>query len=216
LNKNNEVRRSNQQQLLPIVHSSSVETEVYVSTNSVLTDTVVDNDNDNTYNLTREDYLEFCERIGLSNHLKQLFNTKQTKTNSKESNAIDAEKRSSTALSRTFHFIQESLQYVESWTDSNEKIATNLKPQDHSVEGVFVHVMNHFQFFLDKQLEHLSILQRAPATIKVVMQDYDEIFLNYFLMSDTAASILPETTVSCIIGVLPMLGTLTYCLFNLL
>jgi hypothetical protein len=191
-----EINQQQQQQQLATDDSLSDDLEADVPTDSITMPPVLVTDNDK-YILIKEEFLECCEKIGLFNHLRQVFNTKQSKTNTMESNALDAEKRSSTALNRAFHFIQESLLYIVS-SKAGEKSATNLKPKHHSVEGVFIHLMNHFQFFLGKQLEHLSMLQRAPHTIRVVIYDFEEIFLKFFLVSESAYSLMSKKNVSCI------------------
>jgi hypothetical protein len=155
-----------------------------------------DNEEDDLYNMSKSEFNEYCKDIGILRHLQKVFNTKQLKTNTAESNARDADKRASIALSRTFTFLEQSLLCVVSSTEEDENNATNLSPTNHSVAGCFVHVMKHFSYFLLQQLEYLSLLNRAPTTVKQVLEDYDEIFLKYYLLSDAASSIIPEATVS--------------------
>jgi hypothetical protein len=179
-------------------------------------ESTLNNEEDLHYTLLKDDFNAYCEDIGILNHLQQVFNTKQLKTNTVESNAKDAEKRATIALNRVFTFLEQSLFFIVSWTVEDVADATNLSPYNHSVEGLFVHVMKNFNYFLLKQLDYLNMLNRAPTTVKQVLEDYEEIFLKYFLLSEAVSPIIPEATVSNISSLLIYTNLFNYLLLLLI
>lgn len=150
-----------------------------------------------TLEFSSNDFEKYCVSIGAQEYLVQVFNTKQTVTNCARANHTEAVKRSSVCLKRCFNLLLYCLQDMHQTNNSSSQssaasAAANLPEDDRSISMVLIHVLKNFGYFLPKYLVHLRALGRKASTMKVVLQDFYQVFVKYFLISSFAEQLVND------------------------
>jgi glycerol-3-phosphate responsive antiterminator len=131
-------------------------------------------------------FKEYFTANGLIAYLTDQYNTKNIKVNNAIDNYNEAKKRAFLAVHRVYLLSMHSL--------SNEPSTDCLID---NVEQVIGYVVEKLNVFLPSFLNHLRMdLNRQPLTIKVVICDFEYVFIRHFLLSEEAIHLFTAAKVS--------------------